>query len=203
MNKTTLLGTSLAIIVVVGVGAYALTRPAAPPALSPLQLAASAFPELAGATSTPSATAGVGVAALAPPRTAPAGSKEYRNTQYRFSFFYPDDLTQSSYDEGGGATTVVFQNPGEALGFQIFIVPYTNAQITTQRFQEDEPSGVRDSVSATAIDGVQAVSFYGSSPSLGDTAEIWFIHNGYLFEVTTLKTSASWLSSIMATWQFI
>jgi len=38
---------------------------------------------------------------------------------------------------------------------------------------------------------------------LGDTAEIWFVSGGYLYEVTTLKPLAGWLSQIMGTWQFL
>ena len=53
------------------------------------------------------------------------------------------------------------------------------------------------------IDGATAASFYSTDTALGETAEIWFIHGGYLFEVTTLKPLAAWLSEIMSTWQFI
>jgi hypothetical protein len=32
--------------------------------------------------------------------------------------------------------------------------------------------------------------------------EIWFIHGGFLYEVTTYKQLDSWLTPIMQTWQF-
>jgi hypothetical protein len=44
--------------------------------------------------------------------------------------------------------------------------------------------------------------FYGNNSIMGDTREIWFIHGGFLYEVTTYKQLDSWLAPIMQTWQF-
>jgi hypothetical protein len=52
------------------------------------------------------------------------------------------------------------------------------------------------------IDGVPATMFYGSNSIMGDTREIWFIHAGLLFEVTTYKQLDTWLLPILHTWQF-
>lgn len=38
---------------------------------------------------------------------------------------------------------------------------------------------------------------------MGDTRELWFIHNGYLYEVATYKTLDAWLAGIMQMWQFV
>ena len=43
---------------------------------------------------------------------------------------------------------------------------------------------------------------YGSNSVMGDTREIWFIHAGLLYEVTTYKQLDSWLVPILQTWQF-
>ena len=140
---------------------------------------------------------------LKAPRTPPPGYAEYRSEQYRFAFFYPNGLSVSAYDEGQGASTITFQNPDPAQGFQIFIVPYGAQQVSTERFKKDEPSGVMQDPRDVTIDGAIATSFYSTDAALGDTAEVWFIHGGYLFEVTTPKSLAGWLSQIMVTWQFL
>ncbi|MBI3627358.1 MAG: hypothetical protein HY220_01225 [Candidatus Sungbacteria bacterium] len=136
-------------------------------------------------------------------RQAPAGYTEYYNTRYRFSLFYPDDLQANEHDEGGGASTITFQNPDTAHGFQIFIAPYAKAQVSEERFKQDEPSGVRKGLQNVAIDGATGASFYSKDPALGETAELWFVHGGYLFEVTTLKPLGSWLGGIMQSWKFL
>lgn len=142
---------------------------------------------------------------LLAPYPAPAGMRTYANAAYKFALAYPQELTAKEYDEGDGAMTVVFQNsdPQHALGFQIFITPYTGEKISEERFKADEPSGVRTGVQKVSVAGVEGVSFYSTSPTLGDTAEVWFIRGGYLYEVTTLKPLAPWLETFFGTWQFL
>jgi hypothetical protein len=136
-------------------------------------------------------------------REVPAGYKEYRSERYWFSLLYPEDFEVSFFDEGAGAGTITIQNVAKQKGFQIFVVPYSGNKIPEERFREDEPSGVRENDTHVTIDGAGAESFYSKNARLGDTAEIWFISHGLLYEVTTLKPLAPWLSSIMSTWKFL
>lgn len=138
----------------------------------------------------------------AEPRQIPTGYLEYRSDTYHFSLFYPGNLSVKTFDEGGGASTITFQNVQTAEGFQMFIVPYNGTQISSERFKKDEPSGVRDNPQNITINGVPAVSFFSANLNLGDTAEVWFIRGGYLYEVTSLKPLAEWFSNIMQTWRF-
>jgi hypothetical protein len=133
----------------------------------------------------------------------PAGWREYRNEAYRFMLYYPGTLSVRTHDEGGGAATVVFESIKPAEGFQVFIVPYAANQVSEERFRQDEPSGVRAQMQAVSVDGAQGASFFSTNIALGETAEIWFIHDGYLYEVTTLKALAPWLSDVMQTWKFL
>lgn len=45
--------------------------------------------------------------------------------------------------------------------------------------------------------------FFSKNIALGDTREVWFIKNGYLYEVTTLKSLDAWLTQILQTWKFL
>ena len=136
------------------------------------------LPSFSGQDSQPAAGAAASGAPLKPARTPPAGHKEYREQRYRFAVFVPDNLVAKSYDEGGGASTIALQDAAKAEGFQVFIVPYKEAQVSEERFRRDAPSGVRKSPKDVTIDGATATSFYGTSALLGDTAEIWFILGG-------------------------
>ena len=187
------IASGLAVICAVALGVYAFSNPVKNTPGVDL-----AFPgvEMGQATST-------GISFPGRPRVAPAGQTVYQSDHYHFSLFYPTELAQKIYDEGGGASTIVFQNPQDALGFEIFVVPYSDSQVSKARFLEDERSGVRTGVSNVTIDGVVAASFYGQNASLGDTSEIWFIRDGYLYEVAAPKSEAQWLSQIMSTWQFL
>lgn len=136
-------------------------------------------------------------------REPPAGWRVYSNPRYRFSLYIPAAMKVGEFDERGGAFTVTFENALDAQGLQIFIVPYSGSQVTDARFREDEPSGVRNDLASITIDGVTAASFYSTDSTLGDTREIWFINNGYLYEITTLKSLEPLLDTIMQSWKFI
>lgn len=135
-------------------------------------------------------------------RDVPAGMRLYQNAPYRFSLLYPEALEMHEKEEGAGASTMLFQDTNTGQGFQIFIVPYTETQVTPDRIAKDIPSGVVKDTRDITIDGATAASFYSQNVTLGETAEIWFVHGGFLYEVTTLAPLDDWLSQIMLTWRF-
>jgi len=136
------------------------------------------------------------------PRSAPDGWRKYENAPYSFSLFYPEGMTARQFDEGGGAQTVIFEDAVAGQGFQIFIVPYDGAQVSEERFLKDVPSGVRRELTVADIGGVSASAFYSTDALLGETREVWFTRNGYLFEVTAPAVLDTWLAQILDTWQF-
>ena len=192
---------STAIIVAVGaflvIGYFVYTSPRTPPAATPYELA---FPELASAPTVPTANS-IGQPYVVE-RIAPAGMREYKSAAYHFSLFYPQELAVEERQEGGGATTITFQNVEKAEGFQLFIVPYTEPQVSAERFKRDVPSGVRNNLTNIMVDDATGAAFYGADTALGDTREVWFVRGGFLYEVTTLKPLDTWLDSIIQTWKF-
>jgi hypothetical protein len=136
-------------------------------------------------------------------RVAPDGQKEYRNEQYKFSLFYPQDLTVQEFDEGSGAHTFVFGDTAREKGFQIFVIPYAQEQIDRERFLADSPSGVMKEPFEVLIDGVKGNIFFGKNGIMGNTREVWFIRGGFLYEVTTYKDLDAWLAGIMQSWKWL
>jgi hypothetical protein len=53
------------------------------------------------------------------------------------------------------------------------------------------------------VDDARGTMFFGKNAIMGDTREAWFIHGGFLYEVTTYKELDMWLGGIMRTWKFI
>ena len=183
-NNFTSLLASLALLAFVGVIGYALSGGQASP--SPI-------------ASFDSVDVGAESESL---RVPPTGWKEYRQPTYALSFFYPAALTVQEFKESGGALTVTFEDVAGGQEFQIFIVPYADAEITTERFALDIPSGVKGAEEETLIDGIQGVKFFSQDRLLGETRETWFVHDGYLYEVTTHKELAAWMDQILSTWRF-
>jgi hypothetical protein len=127
----------------------------------------------------------------------------YEDSAYGFRVGYPKDLELQIFDEADGSRVVVFGGDSPGLGFQVFIVPYSENVITEERFKIDAPSGVMIEPIDISIDGAPAKAFIGYNEMMGETRDVWFIKNGYLYEVTTYKALDSWLGEIMTTWKFM
>lgn len=140
---------------------------------------------------------------LLPPRTPPEGQLEYRNEMYRISLFYPQDLQVEEAPGEGGTMTIIFEDDLGKEGFQIFVTPYNRDEITEERMALDIPSGVFLEPLDVMIDGTRATMFFSTNARLGDTREVWFIRNNFLYEVVTYRALDAWLSQIMATWRFL
>lgn len=142
-------------------------------------------------------------------REVPPGFKEFKTDRFHFSILYPDDLVLKEIGEGGYGATFTFTHPKGKSGFQIFVVPYSEPQVSEEQFEKDIPSGVRTDVKDIAVDvsakggGALGASFYSVDSSLGDTFEIWFVKDGFLYEVTTVREFESWLNEVMKSWKFI
>jgi hypothetical protein len=97
----------------------------------------------------------------------------------------------------------VVHGKDDTKGFQIFIVPYAEAQISQERIKGDLAGAPMENVTPIVLAGnVPAVHFESRAPIIGDSSEVWFIHNGYLYEVTTYRAQDTWLAGILATVQF-
>ncbi len=128
----------------------------------------------------------------------------YKNDYYGFAVSYPMELTQKEFSEGGDGMTVAFQKPNEEKGFQIFIIPYAEKQISQERIRADLAGAPLKNLKNIVLPGnIQAVHFESVAPLIGESTEVWFIHNGYLFEITTYRALDSWLAGILGTLVFL
>lgn len=144
-------------------------------------------------------------AALADAGPPPPGYVKYENTLYGFSFYHAPEAKIREESEGQGSMTIVLENFDKVRGMQIFIVPYSEPTISPERFHADVPSGIRENEEMTTV-GVKkipAVTFTSVDEQLGETRELWFIHNGFLFEVTTFKGVRDWFTPIIQSWRFV
>jgi hypothetical protein len=87
--------------------------------------------------------------------------------------------------------------------FQVYVSPYSDSEITDARFKLDEPSGVKIDPTDATVDGARGIEFFSNAPRLNDTRQVWFIHDGLPYEVTTYKELDTWLQPILHSWQFI
>jgi len=135
--------------------------------------------------------------------SAPVGAHTYVNEQYGFSLQYPDGLAVEDRAEAAGEHTTTFENADGSQSFQIFITPYTAKQIDKSRIDLDTHGSAEGTpVEIVLHNGTHALAFFSDDAILGRLREVWFLHGGYLYEVTTYDTLDSWLSGIMQTFTF-
>lgn len=128
----------------------------------------------------------------------------YTHPGYHFSFSYPKDWKVSSFSEGEGEV-VLAQDAEKKSGFQIFISTFdeTETVLTKERILQDIPSmTIDDPKEITLEDGIKALIFLGSDPSLGKTREIWFIFKGNLYQIMASANIDDLMAKIMTTWKF-
>lgn len=130
----------------------------------------------------------------------PVGGELYRNERYGFSIVLPHAFEVSERDEGGGARTISFSSDQQE--FQIYVLPYREGQITSSRIAKDTRNSATQPQEVLLGDGVRALIFTSSDPFFGELREVWFLHEGYLFEVTTYLELDEWLAGTMRTWHF-
>jgi len=130
-------------------------------------------------------------------------TEEYVSPDYGFSFKYP---------KGFNATELSDDSPldqdltGQVSGFQVYITPFDEAEpLTGARILQDlPPSEVIDPKDVLIGEGkaINAVIFLSTNPSFGKTREVWFIREGFLYQVTTYEGQDNLIGPILETFRF-
>lgn len=129
-------------------------------------------------------------------------TREYHNAARGFSLRYPQELSVKEYDEGDGTATIVFEDTAGEKSFQVFFTPYPGDAITQSRILKDVPSGKFTAPVEIVIGSATRALAFFSTGSFGELREVWFLHGGFLFEVTAPKDLDEWLADIMKMWRF-
>lgn len=132
----------------------------------------------------------------------------YVNGRFNFSVAYPKGAEILEYDEGDDAFTILVNSfkGSQEESFQVFIYPVNidEGLLTPQVIRHDNPDAVIEDAQYIELSGdVRALLFWSEDSFIGKTRELWFVHSGYMYQVTTYAESDSWLAKIMSTWTFL
>ena len=130
----------------------------------------------------------------------PEGKRLYIQPAFRFSLILPEEMEVEAVQESGGAHTLTFTLSDSSQSFQIYSLPYKNETITSSRIAKDTHGTAKGEPAEVVLGGgVRGLMFESENPALGRLLEVWFIHNGRLFEVTTSIDNQPWLAEILNT----
>lgn len=154
----------------------------------------------------------------APPATPPPTDTASTQTQKSdkevyadplgFSFIHATDLTVTAFDEGAGEMVLVHDatNAGSKREFQIYAAPFDEAgPLTAARIHKDLPDMEITDAQPVLIGSnkdIDALIFFSNNPSIGKTREVWFVHGGYMYQVTGYADADAIVGPLLDTWSF-
>jgi len=130
-------------------------------------------------------------------------SETYTHPVLGFSFRYPAGLRVVSFSHDEQSDVVLAEGIGRT-GFQVFTLPFDEAgPITHERIRRDLRHVVMHDEAVMQVGGVQAAAFtLPDDPDLGRAYEVWFAHEGTLYQVAAYAEFAPILNEILRTWRF-
>ena len=120
----------------------------------------------------------------------------YTDPKYGFSVIFPKDFVVSTSTEGTGEA-IIAEHPTFNLGFEIFITQFDSDEPLTEESVHDlvPVLTIKDAVETELDDGTPALRFATEDPVLGDTRQLWFAHNGNLFQIVFYGDNSEWLDA--------
>ena len=137
------------------------------------------------------------------------GGKIYEDTDYGFSFFYPENFSVGAFSDEEGTKTILVQNAEEGVGVQIFISAFDeDIVLNADRIKKELPDIAMSDVKNIVLGGlaskydVQAVSFKTGTAGADESREVWLVAKGNLYQISIPIQSEKLISDIITTWQW-
>lgn len=134
-----------------------------------------------------------------------AQTQKYENVKYGFSFNYQSDFTVREFPEDGGKTALIIQNEKLKQAIQIYITSYDDPDfaVGAEQIRRDLPDMPFLNSADVMVGGkAKGLAFFSQNESFGETAEVWFAHDGKFFQATTYGKDAKLLEEIIKSWRF-
>lgn len=137
--------------------------------------------------------------------------KIYTSPDGKFTFNYPDGFKITDNTGASSASAEGTIVPGKILvesgqpnkGFEITIIPFDEpGPLTAERIHQDLPNLEISKFRNIDISSVSALAFDSKDDSIGDTSEIWFTHNGSLYQAQTYRSFSPEMEEILKTLKF-
>lgn len=129
-------------------------------------------------------------------------SREFLSSEFGFSINLPPGVDISDFPDSSGYMYLISQASQGSFA-QIYITEFDEtAELTLQRILKD----IRDKQilngKVLLLDGKKVMSFDSEADGFGKTWEVWFVNNGYLFQIMTKAENRDKLENILTTWKF-
>ncbi len=111
-----------------------------------------------------------------------------------------------SFDCAGCSPGDIRDDMGETIllkNFQIYITPQEEQfDVTRERIQQDAPDVIVEGAKSVVVQGAKALVFKSKDASGSSTREVWFTHEGYLYQITGSPDAELEMSAVVGSWKF-
>ncbi|MBU1102571.1 hypothetical protein KJ853_02860 [Patescibacteria group bacterium] len=129
--------------------------------------------------------------------------KNYIHAGYGFSFDYPADWSVDIFKDDVGDVAVI-QNA--ETGILIYVYPFDEpGPITKERILRDVPdmtieNGRQIKIGEAGV--IDVLIFDSDEREMGPSKEMWFVHGGFLYQISAAEGSGEALNKIIESWKF-
>ena len=114
--------------------------------------------------------------------------------QEEFTVKYPD-----GYKVYSTTPDVITVENEAGNGLQITTTAFDEAgPITEERIRQDLPDALINEPGLAKLDGEQSLVFYGNDEDLGETFEVWVVHDGKLYQIMSAKDDEKMVELVLA-----
>lgn len=135
-----------------------------------------------------------------------ANSSEYKNQALRFSFRFPPNLKVTNFVNEENQKVILAQDTSKGQGFQVTISEFDegNIDLTEDRIKQDIPDLViKESQPVLLGSRGKGIAFLSNNDQFnGNSREVWFVYNGYLYQISTYAHLDPLIKAVLATWKF-
>jgi len=128
------------------------------------------------------------------------------DTGSNFTFSYPKkiNITETAIEGVEGGKRILAESTEFQKGFEVIVLPFDeNGLLTRDRILQDVPGMViKNDKEISVGGGISALSFNSTDENIGDTFEIWFTYNGFIYEARTYPDFGPQMTEILKTWKF-
>lgn len=130
----------------------------------------------------------------------------YEQPEDNFTFSYPQKLnvTETAIEEIEGGKRILVESEEPKKGFEMIILPFDETGLlTAERIRQDLPDMLMENIRNILIsNNITAISFDSIDENIGETHEVWFVYNGYLYQARTYRDFGQTMEAILQTWKF-
>lgn len=130
----------------------------------------------------------------------------YTDTDYGFSFAYPEGYAASAFSDLEDTKTILLGGSIAKSGAQVFVSLFDeDITLTVERIKEEMPDLSMFEPQNLSVDGVTGVVFRSTNALDTESRELWFVYNGNLYQISvpvTTQTQPELFDAIIKTWKW-